>query len=132
LSCITSRKPCLNLYDLIPNAWIQEVREEGPYTQPPQHCSDIPIKLFAREATNIVAVQVLSATQLPRSNDTYLDQSASVLVLSRLKNALSIAPGSTQQIESGAPYFISPPAVPPSQLRFSIGEKYILLIDASQ
>jgi hypothetical protein len=128
LDCITRFRPCVNMDDLIPEAW-SEYRRENSTTDGSAYatrCSVDPA-LFAREADNIARVEVLElhAPEYPSEERT---QGAAVRVLESLKNNAGHPVGSIANISFGGQNMYSGPgASSDPNGRLAVGDRVFLL-----
>lgn len=101
LDCITRIRPCVEMDDLLPEAWAEFRREHNGFDPSAYatRCSVDPA-LFAREADNIALVEVLKL-HAPEDPSEERTQGATVRILESLKNNVGHPVGSLADISFG-------------------------------
>jgi hypothetical protein len=128
LDCITRIKPCVDMDDLLPEAWLEFRREHNGFDPSAYatRCSVDPA-LFAREAENIALVEVLKlhAAEYPSEERT---QGATVRILESLKNNIGHPVGSIADISFGGQnVYVGPGALSDPNRRLAVGDRVFLL-----
>ena len=128
LECITRFRPCVEMDELLPEAWPQFRREHNMFdpSEYATRCAADPA-LFAREADNIALVEVvkLHAPEDPSEERT---QGATVRILESLKNNAGHPVGSTADISfGGQSVYVGPGALSDPHRRLAVGDRVFLL-----
>jgi hypothetical protein len=128
LGCITRIRPCVDMDDLLPEAW-SEFRSEHNEFDPSAYetrCS-VDSALFAREADNLALVEVLKlhAPEYPSEERT---QGATVRILESLKNNVGHPVGSIADVSfGGRNVYVGPGALSDPNRRLAVGDRVFLL-----
>ena len=126
--CITRIRSCVDLDDLLPDAWSEFRREHNGFDRSAweTRCSVDPA-LFAREADNIALVEILElhAPKYPGEERT---QGAAVRILEGLKNNVGHPVGSIADISFGGQnVYVGAGALSSPSRKLRVGDRVFLL-----